>query len=185
MKRLLFFLILVFSLSNLNAQEPVLENGFSAGFSVIGFTPDKTVPNFDDLTVIPSIDLRYRNEISDGHHLLVFGEFSGHNEERREGDVWKFDIRTGFAFFINAVPLDDLFDFDQEVNQLRILFGMGFEYDSYYNRGDFVPAIKLHYKHKRLLAEIGIQSHLIDAYLYDLTPELRVGLYYDIFMFEK
>lgn len=179
MKKLFLILTVIFLPLLMNAQV------FSAGVSGIAYTPDKTVLNTDSLSGFVSVDLRYKYEINDGHHLLVYSEFSTHKEERREGDVWKLDTRIGFNLFINAIPFDEMFFKDDSVDELRILFGMGFEYDSYWDTGDFVPSIKLHYKHKKLLFELGVQSHIIEAYHYNLVPEFRAGIYYDVFDYEE
>jgi len=178
MKNLFFILTMFFSLT-LQAQQ------FSAGLSAIAHKADNVTSN--DVTFVYSADLRYKADLGDGHHMLFYSEFSQNRVKTREGDFRTdgINVRTGFTMYVNAIPFDDLFSWNPDKIQLRALFGVGFEYDSYYQTGEFVPSVKLHLKSNRITFETGVQTHLIEAFYYTLVPEFRAGLYFDFYRFKK
>lgn len=179
MKKIIFLILITSFVCILQAQT------VSIGLGMTSYHEDniKEPWNGHGKVYIPSIDLRYKQEVSDGHHILVYAE-AGYRFQNQVDHIESepYGIRAGFTFFLNAIPF---YNPDDKPIEIRALFGMGWQYDSYWETGDFIPVVKLHMKYKKLLLELGVQTNLIEAYYYTIVPELRLGIYYDLFGFGK
>lgn len=179
MKKFIFLLMISVFAFALQAQT------FSVGLGTTTYHEDNIKEPLDGngKVYIPSIDLRYKQEISDGHHLLVFAEVGYRIQDQVDHTEKEYyGYKAGFTLFLNAIPF---YNPDDKPIEIRALLGMGWQYDSHWETADFVPVAKLHLKYKKLLFELGVQTSLIEAYYFTIVPELRFGIYYDVFAFGK